>query len=124
MAGVTVWHVDSGIHGSIYTTGSAAFTIIGPTRLSLRLRGDLNANVQLSVDGFAKWEHDVLSIHLTPDIGLPGSSIPDVLTIGSYLIVDLVAKIKPMLTLHGTWQTFHWGSRFDPKQPTTRASCS
>ncbi|THZ71333.1 hypothetical protein D6C85_05357 [Aureobasidium pullulans] len=42
--GVTVWCVDCGIHGSIYTTGSATFTIIGPTRLSLRLRGDLNAN--------------------------------------------------------------------------------
>lgn len=92
--GVTVWCVDCGIHGSIYTTGSATFTIIGPTRLSLRLRGDLNANVQLGVDGFAKWEHDVLSIPLTPDIGLPGFSIPGVLTIGPYLTVDLVAKIE------------------------------
>lgn len=50
--GVTVWCVDRGIHGSIYTAGSATFTIIGPTSLSLRLRGDLNANVQIGVDGF------------------------------------------------------------------------
>ncbi|KAG9511531.1 hypothetical protein KCV07_g10111, partial [Aureobasidium melanogenum] len=84
----TAWCVDCGIRGSIYTTRSANFTIIGPTQLSLRLRGDLNANVQLGVDGFAKWEHDVLSISLTPDLGLPGFSIPGVLTIGPYLSVD------------------------------------
>ncbi|THW98728.1 hypothetical protein D6D13_10515 [Aureobasidium pullulans] len=92
--GVTVWCVDCGIHGSIYTTGSATFTIIGPTRLSLRLRGDLNANVQIGVDGFYKFERPILEIPLTPDIGLPGFSIPGVITIGPYLTVDLVAKIE------------------------------
>ncbi|KAG9719262.1 hypothetical protein KCU73_g14853, partial [Aureobasidium melanogenum] len=47
---VTVWCVDCGIHGSIYTTGAATFTIIGPTRLSLRLRGDLKGkDSELSV---------------------------------------------------------------------------
>ncbi|KAH0160336.1 hypothetical protein KCU67_g6775, partial [Aureobasidium melanogenum] len=92
--GVTVWCVDCGIHGSIYTTGSATFTIIGPTRLSLRLRGDLNANVQIGVDGFYQFERPILEIPLTPDIGLPGFSIPGVITIGPYLTVDLVAKIE------------------------------
>ncbi|KAH0152331.1 hypothetical protein KCU67_g9882, partial [Aureobasidium melanogenum] len=92
--GVTVWCVDCGIHGSIYTTGAATFTIIGPTRLSLRLRGDLNANVQIGVDGFYKFERPILEIPLTPDIGLPGFSIPGVITIGPYLTVDLVAKIE------------------------------
>ncbi|KAF4552267.1 Hypothetical protein D9617_10g072480 [Elsinoe fawcettii] len=92
--GVTVWCVDCGIHGSILTTGSATFTIIGPTRLSLRLRGDLNANVQLGVDGFYKFERPILEIPLTPDIGLPGFSIPGVISIGPYLTVDLVAKIE------------------------------
>ncbi|KAG9730626.1 hypothetical protein KCU73_g11804, partial [Aureobasidium melanogenum] len=91
---VTVWCVDCGIHGSIYTTGAATFTIIGPTRLSLRLRGDLNANVQIGVDGFYKFERPILEIPLTPDIGLPGFSIPGVITIGPYLTVDLVAKIE------------------------------
>ncbi|KAG9942021.1 hypothetical protein KCU85_g9386, partial [Aureobasidium melanogenum] len=92
--GVTVWCVDCGIHGSIYTTGSATFTIIGPTRLSLRLRGNLNANVQIGVDGFYQFERPILEIPLTPDIGLPGFSIPGVITIGPYLTVDLVAKIE------------------------------
>lgn len=92
--GVTVWCVDCGIHGSILTTGSATFTIIGPTRLNLRLRGDLNANVQLGVDGFYKFERPILEVPLAPDVGLPGFSIPGVISIGPYLTIDLVAKIE------------------------------
>lgn len=91
--GVTVWCIDCGVHGSIQTEGSAIFTALGPTRMILNLHAILNANIQFGIDGFAKFQRPVLDIPLLPPIGLPGFEIVDVITIGPYLTVDLVAKI-------------------------------
>lgn len=91
--GVKVWCVDCGIHGSIKTTGSATFTIIGITRLGLRLQGDLNANVQLGVDGFYRFERPVFQQRLFTE-GLPGFAIPDIISIGPYLSIDIAAVVK------------------------------
>ena len=91
--GVKVWCVDCGMHGSIKTTGSATFTVIGITRLGLRLAGDLNANVQLGIDGFYHFERPVFEQRLFT-AGLPGFSIPDIISIGPYLSIDIEAKVE------------------------------
>ncbi|KJX93914.1 hypothetical protein TI39_contig4239g00006 [Zymoseptoria brevis] len=92
MPGVEVWCVDCGFGGDIKVTGSAVFTIVGPTRLILRMVGDLDATLQLGINGFAEFSYKPFEKRLLT-AGLPGFSIPGVISIGPYLTLDVDAEI-------------------------------
>lgn len=91
--GVQMWCVDCGFGGDIRVTGSAVFTIVGPTRLILRLVGDLEATIQIGVNGFAEFAFKPFEKRLLV-AGLPGFSIPGVISIGPYLTLDIDAKLQ------------------------------
>lgn len=92
--GVTLYCVECGITGSLKTTGSASFTLIeGFTAMKLGVAGNIHAAWQLGVDAYADWEHDIASIRLL-EVGVPGFFIPEVITVGPMLTLDIDATIE------------------------------
>ncbi|EHK20568.1 uncharacterized protein TRIVIDRAFT_223885 [Trichoderma virens Gv29-8] len=81
---VELWCVDCHANGKLKLVGSASFSILkGLTKAQLSMDGNLDVGLYLGMNAFAQWnpkeEYDFLSV------GLPGLSIPDILTIGPVL---------------------------------------
>lgn len=91
--GVTIWCVDCGIKGNMKTTGSATFTFIGITRLSLKLDGELQALLQLGVNGFHEFSKPIFEARILA-IPIWGFAIPEIIEIGPYLTLDFEAGVR------------------------------
>ncbi|UKZ78866.1 hypothetical protein TrVFT333_006612 [Trichoderma virens FT-333] len=81
---IELWCVDCHANGKLKLVGSASFSILkGLTKAQLSMDGNLDVGLYLGMNAFAQWnpkeEYDFLSV------GLPGLSIPDILTIGPVL---------------------------------------
>ncbi|KAL7947036.1 hypothetical protein V8C42DRAFT_364270 [Trichoderma barbatum] len=85
---IELWCVDCHVDGKLKLVGSASFSILnGLTKAQLKMDGDLDASLYLGMNAFAQWnpkrQYDFLSA------GLPGLSIPDILTIGPVLSLGI-----------------------------------
>ncbi|PKK50492.1 hypothetical protein CI102_5673 [Trichoderma harzianum] len=89
---IELWCVDCQANGKLKLDGSASFSLInGLTKAQLSLDGSLDVGLYLGMNAFAEWnpkeQYDFLSV------GLPGLSIPDILTIGPVLSLGVSADL-------------------------------
>lgn len=75
-------------------TGQATFTFpFGITNLVVKMDGDIKANMGIGLDGFAEYEAKLFEIRVL-EVGVPGFYIPEVITVGPYISLDIDATLK------------------------------
>lgn len=90
--GVELWCVNCGVIGKIVAEGSITATpLSGLTRGTIGITGNMYAGVYLGVNAFAKWEYEFHRDLLK--VGLPGWSIPGIVTLGPQVILSVKATI-------------------------------
>ncbi|KAL1614919.1 hypothetical protein SLS54_009368 [Diplodia seriata] len=91
--GIELWCVDCGVRGKIVATGSISATpISGLKKGSIGISGNMYAGVFLGVNAFTQWEKTVRKDLFVK--GLPGWSIPGIVSLGPRLILAAQATIS------------------------------
>ena len=89
--GVVFYCVNCGIHGTVQVAGSVSFSLLnGFTAGNVGLSGNLRAGLEIGVDAFAEYQNTITVARLVHQ-GIPGFSIPDVITIGPEITLDMTA---------------------------------
>ncbi|KAL9036648.1 MAG: hypothetical protein Q9214_006041 [Letrouitia sp. 1 TL-2023] len=90
--GVTFYCVNCGLHGNMQIFGSISFRLLdGITAGSVGMSGNLNAGLQIGVDAFAEFSKTITVARLVHQ-GLPGFSIPNIITLGPEVTLDMTAS--------------------------------
>ncbi|EOD43076.1 putative Apple protein [Neofusicoccum parvum UCRNP2] len=90
--GIELWCVDCGVKGKIVATGSISATpLSGLKKGSIGISGNMYAGVFLGVNAFTQWEKTVRKDLFVK--GLPGWSIPGIVSLGPRLILAAQATI-------------------------------
>ena len=90
--GIELWCVNCGVNGEFKVTGSFSASITsGITKGQLSLTGNMYAGLFIGLDAFA--EYDLLTEHDLFTVGLPGFSIPDIVTLGPSLALGVSAEL-------------------------------
>jgi hypothetical protein len=110
--GIEIFCVNCGIRGSVKATGKINATpLSGVKEASLGISGNMYAGLYLGVNAFTKWEKEWEKEIFSK--GLPGWSIPGIVTLGPKLILSVKAFIgaeaEGQLLTGGslTWPDFH-----------------
>ncbi|OJD35908.1 apple protein [Diplodia corticola] len=91
--GIELWCVDCGVRGKIVATGSISATpLSGLKKGSIGISGNMYAGVFLGVNAFTQWEKTVRKDLFVK--GLPGWSIPGIVSLGPRLILAAQATIS------------------------------
>ncbi|KAF4535212.1 Kelch domain-containing protein [Lasiodiplodia theobromae] len=91
--GIELWCVDCGVRGKISATGSISATpLSGLKKGSIGISGNMYAGVFLGVNAFTQWEKTVRKDLFVK--GLPGWSIPGIVSLGPRLILAAQATIS------------------------------
>lgn len=92
--GIKLWCVDCNVKGKVIVTGQATFTFpFGITNLLVKMDGDIKANMGIGLDAFAEYTADLFKFRIF-EIGVPGFYIPEVITVGPYISLDINAELK------------------------------
>ena len=110
--GIEIFCVNCGIRGAVTATGKINATpLSGVKEASFGINGNMYAGLYLGVNAFTKWEKEWEKEIFSK--GLPGWSIPGIVTIGPKLILSAKAMIgaeaEGQLLTGGslTWPDFH-----------------
>lgn len=91
--GIELWCVECGIRGKVVATGSLSATpLSGLKKGSIAIQGNMYAGVFLGVNAFAQWEKTVRKDLFVK--GLPGWSIPGIVSLGPRLILGAQATFS------------------------------
>lgn len=92
--GITFYCVNCGIHGSVAVSGSISFGVIGGiTAGSIGMAGNLQAGLEIGMDAYAEYDKSLTLARLVHQ-GIPGFSIPNVITVGPEVTLDLTADFS------------------------------
>ncbi|KAJ9635082.1 hypothetical protein H2199_008568 [Coniosporium tulheliwenetii] len=90
--GIELWCVNCGVKGHIRATGSITATALsGLTQGKIDVDGNMRVGAYIGVNAFAAWEKTVKKDLLVQ--GLPGWSIPGIVTLGPQLRLGVQATI-------------------------------
>jgi hypothetical protein len=91
--GVEIYCVNCGVRGSVKATGKINATpLSGVKEASIGISGNLYVGMYLGVNAFAKWEKEWEKELFSK--GLPGWSIPGIVTLGPKLILSAKATVS------------------------------
>jgi hypothetical protein len=92
--GITLYCVSCGMTGNVNVGGSLSFRLIeGVSAATISVNGDLKASLGLALDAYASYSATLASQRVSA-IGLPGFSIPNIITIGPELTLDMTATVS------------------------------
>jgi hypothetical protein len=90
--GIELFCVNCGVTGNIQVIGSVSISAAqGFYAGTIGMQGNLQAGLFVGINGFYEWQKE-LDVNIL-SAGLPGFSIPDVVTIGPELALDISASI-------------------------------
>ncbi|KAH8125019.1 hypothetical protein LI328DRAFT_156029 [Trichoderma asperelloides] len=86
--GIELWCVNCGVNGNFKVTGSFHYTLAsGLTEGQISMHGNLDAGLFLGLNAFAEWDPTKEYDFITE--GLPGLSIPDIISFGPSLALGI-----------------------------------
>ena len=95
---ITVYCVDCGVNGKVLITGQARWNIVnGLEKLNAGMKGNITAGLQLGLDAKTAFEK-TLTFPIA-QIGVPGFSVPGIITVGP--VIKLEAEAGFGISLEG-----------------------
>lgn len=92
--GIRVYCVRCGVDGSFTVSGSITVQLLsGVQDAQVSLAGNLRAGVELGVEFLAVYEREIERKRLL-EVGVPGFSIPAIITVGPMVILDVAATLR------------------------------
>jgi hypothetical protein len=93
-SGIALYCVNCGMTGNVNVEGSISFRLLeGVSAATMTVAGNLEASLGLALNGFASYTATPETQRIAA-VGLPGFSIPNILTVGPELTLDMTATIK------------------------------
>ena len=90
--GIEMFCVNCGVTGNIQVTGSVSISAAqGFYAGTIGMNGNLEAGLFVGINGFYEWQKELSTTILSA--GLPGFSIPNVVTIGPELTLEITATL-------------------------------
>jgi hypothetical protein len=104
--GIALYCVNCGMTGNFNVQGSLSFRLLeGVSAATMSISGNLAASLGLAINGFASKTVTPATERIAA-VGLPGFSIPNIVTVGPELTLDISATI----TVSADGQLFAGGS--------------
>lgn len=92
--GVAVYCVNCGMTGNVNVQGSISFRLVeGVSAATMSIAGNLAASLGLAINGFAS-QTATPAIERIAAVGLPGFTIPKIVTVGPELTLDMSVTIR------------------------------
>jgi hypothetical protein len=92
--GITLYCVNCGMTGNVNVGGSLSFRLIeGVSAATMSVNGDLKASLGLALEAYTSYTATLASERVG-SVGLPGFSIPNIITIGPELTLDMTATVS------------------------------
>ncbi|EKG18629.1 Apple [Macrophomina phaseolina MS6] len=127
--GIELWCVDCGVRGKVVATGSISATpLSGLKKGSIGVSGNMYAGVFLGVNAFAQWEKTIRKDLFVK--GLPGWSIPGIVSLGPQLVLGAQATFSveaegQLITGASlNWPSFHATLDFVDKSKSSQSGWS